>query len=159
MKRLISGGIPGGVTVSAPRDAGDGLWQHEQSYKLTVRTDGIALEAKSRQGVFYGAQTLAQLIGNGRAVPTVEIRDWPAIPRRLVMIATDQGGFQIIDIEYWQRVIRELAAVKINAVMPYFDAGTYKYRKYPFLGRKGDDGFTVEKGKLLSAYAAEHFVE
>ena len=149
----------GGITVAKPRDPADGLWQHGQAYLLTVQSSGISIEAADSTGAFYAAQTLAQLIQNNPAIPALMIRDWPAIKTRLAMIATDQGGFQVIDVDYWKRIIRELAALKLNAVMPYFDGGTYKYRKYPFLGTKGDDGFTLEKAKLLSDYASKHFVQ
>jgi len=74
-------------------------------------------------------------------------------------VAVSQGAFQVIDVDYWKRMIRELAAVKINAIMPYFEGGTFYYEKYPFLGLKGRDGFTIEKGRVLSEYARRHFVE
>jgi hypothetical protein len=156
---LSLGAGAGGITVAKPRDPADRLWQHDQAYLLTVKSSGISIEATDNTGAFYAAQTLAQLIQNNPAIPALVIRDWPAIKTRLAMIATDQGGFQVIDVEYWKRIIRELAALKLNAVMPYFDGGTYKYRKYPFLGAKGDDGFTLEKAKLLSDYASKHFVQ
>lgn len=149
----------GGITVGGPRDPSDRLWKHEQAYQLIVQPEGVVIEACDNTGIFYAAQTLAQLIQSNPTLPALTIRDWPAIKTRLAMIATDQGGFQVIDIDYWQRIIRELAAIKFNAIMPYFDGGTYKYRKYPFLGTKGDDGFTLEKAKLLSEYAAKHFIE
>ena len=149
----------GSITVAKPHDPADGLWKHDQAYLLTVHSSGIAIEAANSTGTFYAAQTLAQLIQSNPAIPALVIRDWPAIKTRLAMIATDQGGFQVIDIDYWKRIIRELAALKLNALMPYFDGGTYKYRKYPFLGTKGDSGFTLEKAKLLSDYASKHFVQ
>lgn len=149
----------GGITVNKPINSSDELWKHDQAYQLTVKKSGILIEAKDNRSIFYAAQTLAQLIQHNPKIPAMVIRDWPAIPTRLVMIATDQGGFQVIDIEYWKRIIRELASCKMNAVMPYFDCGTYKYKKYPFLGSKGDDGFTMEKAKILSKYADAHFVQ
>ncbi|MBU0610744.1 MAG: family 20 glycosylhydrolase, partial [Armatimonadetes bacterium] len=94
--------------------------------------------------------------GKGNGMPCCEITDWPDIPKRLVMIAIDQGAFQVVDVEYWKRVIRELAAVKINYVMPYFEGAGFFYEKYPFLALKGRNGFTIEKGKLLSEYAMQH---
>ena len=158
---ILSGQTRGqlSISISAPTNPSDELWKHDQAYQLTVKSSGISIEAKDNRSIFYAAQTLAQLIRRDRQIPSMVIRDWPAIPTRLVMIATDQGGFQVIDMEYWKRIIRELAAYKINAVMPYFDCGTYKYKKYPFLGAKGDDGFTMEKAKILSEYAAAHFVQ
>lgn len=148
----------GGITVGKPSDPTDTLWKNGQAYLLRVRPAGVAIEAANRDGARYAAHTLAQLIRIAPSVPALTIRDWPAIPTRLAMIATDQGGFQVIDPEYWKRLIRELASYKINAIMPYFDGGTYKYRKYPFLGNKGEDGFTLEKARMLSEYAERHGV-
>ena len=149
----------GGVTVSKPRQPSDALWTHDQAYQLTITAKVVTIEAKTSRAAFYAATTLSQIIKHNKVIPPLIIRDWPAIPNRLVMIATDQGGFQVIDIDYWKRIIRELSALKISAVMPYFDAGTFKYRKHPYLSTKGDDGFTVEKAKLLSEYAKQHFIE
>lgn len=140
-------------------------WKNNQGYELTVTPKQVELAAETPAGFFYGAQTLCQLAGRQPAtatsvtLPQCQITDWPDIPSRLVMIATDQGGHQIIDVDYWKRLIRELAAAKINYVMPYFEGGTFYYEKYPFLGLKGRDGFTIEKGQLLSQYAKEHFIK
>jgi len=149
---------PGGITVSKPSDPADALWKNDQAYLLRVLPAGVTIEAAGRDGARYAAQTLVQLLRIAPSVPALTIRDWPAIRTRLAMIATDQGGFQVIDPEYWKRLIRELASYKINAIMPYFDGGTYKYRKYPFLGNKGDDGFTLEKARMLSEYAEQRGV-
>ncbi len=129
-----------------------------QGYSLDVSKERIRIEAVSARGFFYAAQTLAQLVRPDRTTPCVRIRDWPAIPERLVMVAVSQGGFQVIDIPYWKRMIRELAAVKITMIMPYFEGGTFYYQKYPFLAAKGRDGFTIQKGRILSAYARKHFI-
>ncbi len=147
------------IVLTLPPAEPKAQWKSAQGYRLIVNTGGVRVEALARPGFFYAAQTLAQLAGPGGRVPGVEIRDWPAIPNRLVMIAVSQGGFQVIDVAYWKRLIRELAAVKINAIMPYFEGGTFDYTKYPFLCRKGEGGFTVEKGRILSEYAWEHGIE
>ncbi|NOZ22924.1 MAG: family 20 glycosylhydrolase [Planctomycetes bacterium] len=149
----------GGITLRSAADPNVALWRKKQSYALAIQPDGIHIEAASPAGFFYAAQTLSQIARDRKSLPYLEIRDWPAIENRLVMVAVSQGAFQVIDLDYWKRMIRELAAVKINAIMPYFEGGTFYYEKYPFLGRKGRDGFTIEKGKILSEYAREHFIE
>lgn len=130
-----------------------------EGYHLEVTRRGIGIEARDRAGFIAAAHTLAQLARDRHAVPCGEITDWPAIENRVVMIAVSQGGFHVIDVDYWKRVLRELAAVKINMVMPYFEGGTYYYEKYPFMGIKGRDGFTGDKGRELSRYAWEHGIE
>ena len=148
-----------GIALRGPSRLDDEVWKSKQGYTLTIRSDGICIEAASPAGFFYAAQTLAQIARGRKSLPCLEIRDWPGIANRLVMVATSQGAFQVIDVDYWKRMIRELAAVKINAIMPYFEGGTFYYEKYPFLGRRGRNGFTIEKGKILSDYAKQHFVE
>ena len=130
-----------------------------EGYRLVVTPRGIRIQAQTRAGFLCAAQTLGQLARSARTIPAMEITDWPAIENRLVMIAVSQGGFQVIDLDYWKRIIRELANVKINIIMPYFEGGTYYYEKYPFLGVKGRDGFTGDKARLLSEYGYAHGVE
>jgi hypothetical protein len=131
----------------------------KQAYTLRADRSGVVIEAAAAEGFFYGAQTLCQLAAGDKVCPAARITDWPAIENRLAMVAVSQGAFQVIDVEYWKRMIRELAAVKMNIIMPYFEGGTMYYEKYPFLGLKGRDGFTIEKGRVLSDYGREHFVE
>jgi hypothetical protein len=130
-----------------------------QAYRLEVGSQGIVLEARSPQGFFYAAQTLSDLVATGGSVPCIQVADAPAIENRLVMIAIDQGGFQRVDVDYWKRIIRELAAVKITHVMPYFEGAGFLYEKYPFMTAKGSEGFTKEKACLLSEYGHGRFVE
>ena len=130
-----------------------------EGYRLVATPAEVLIEAETRAGFLCAAQTLAQLAPRGARLPAVEIVDWPAIENRLVMIALSQGGWRVIDMDYWKRMIRELAAVKINLVMPYMDGGTFDYRKYPFLCRKGEGGLTVDKARQLSEYAQAHGIE
>ena len=148
-----------GIVLAAPDASSAARWPGDQAYRLIVRRDSVRIEATSPRGFFYAAETLCQLAGENLRVRAAEIEDWPAIPNRLVMVAVSQGGFQVIDVEYWKRMIRQLAAAKINVLMPYFEGGTFYYEKYPFLGLKGRDGFTAEKARLLSEYARQRFIE
>jgi len=134
-------------------------FQGDQGYRIEVGDNWVEIRAKTSVGFFYGAQTLAQLATPELQVRRCHINDWPDIEHRLAMIAVSQGAFQVIDVDYWKRVIRELSAVKLNIIMPYFEGGTFYYEKYPFLGIKGRDGFTIDKGKELSRYAEEHFMQ
>lgn len=154
------GGRPG----IALRQVESGPWPQPKTrpaegYCLTVGAGGVRIEAQTRAGFLAAAWTLAQLARDRIEVPEVEVVDWPAIENRLVMIAVSQGGFQVIDVEYWKRIIGELAAVKINMIMPYFETGTFDYKKYPLLNVKGSDAFTAEKARLLSDYARARGVE
>lgn len=156
---VLKVGSGGTIRLRVPPSRGKIPWQGDQGYQLEVGESGAVLTASTPEGFFYAAQTLCQLAINPAKVPACRIVDWPDIPQRLVMIAVSQGGFQVIDPEYWKRLVRELAAVKINYIMPYDEGGSFTYESAPFLGVKGQDGFTLEKSRLLSAYAKEHFIE
>ncbi|MBM3500855.1 MAG: hypothetical protein FJX74_19525, partial [Armatimonadetes bacterium] len=133
--------------------------QGEQAYTLTVAEGRVEIGARAPVGVFYATQTLCQLADPQGNLPPVRLADWPAIENRLVMIAVCQGAFQVIDVEYWKRIIRELSAVKVTHIQVYFEGATFTSERYPFLGLKGPDGLTLEKGKTLSEYAKAHFIE
>ena len=54
----------------------------EEGYVLQVSRDGIVVTGNTSTGVFYGVQTLKQLIRANREgcnIPCVRIRDWPGL--------------------------------------------------------------------------------
>src|SRR5690606_15464223 len=73
------------ICLSAVADA----VRHPQGYELTIVDGRVDLVANSPIGVFYGVQTLIQLLeqqGDGRQLPTLRCRDWPDLPNRGVML-------------------------------------------------------------------------
>ncbi|MCK5845460.1 MAG: hypothetical protein KAG97_12175, partial [Victivallales bacterium] len=52
------------------------------AYVLRVTVDGVAIDASSRAGLWYGLQTLAQMTRDTDTIPVCEIRDHAAIRRR-----------------------------------------------------------------------------
>jgi hypothetical protein len=68
--------------------------ESREAYDLTVTDQGIRIHARSSAGIFYGVQTLRQLVeGEGaRAVlPIVEIHDWPSLAYRGTMVDISHG--------------------------------------------------------------------
>ena len=60
-----------------------GVPEHGDGYTLTVAKDGITVASRTAAGVFYGAQTLRNLIRNA-ATPSLKccrITDWPDFER------------------------------------------------------------------------------
>jgi hypothetical protein len=61
---------------------------------LKLRPDGGEIQAASSAGLFYGVQTLCQLIEGAAAeaaLPQVEIRDWPSMAYRGTMVDISHG--------------------------------------------------------------------
>jgi len=49
-----------------------------EAYSILVNSQGARIEARSSAGLFYGIQTLCQLVEANSVLPAVEIEDWPA---------------------------------------------------------------------------------
>jgi N-acetyl-beta-hexosaminidase len=83
---------------------------------------GLVVTAETSAGIFYGAQTVKQLIrGSGKDTVLLEptLRDWPAMPHR--GISDDWSRGPLPNMEFLKREIRTLAAYKINIFSPYFE--------------------------------------
>ena len=57
---------------------------HDQGYRLSVTESGIEIAAHKPVGLFYGMQTLRNLLRNAEKpeLPRLAIRDWPDFDRR-----------------------------------------------------------------------------
>lgn len=66
-----------------------------ESYRLTVDARGVEITGRSSAAVFYGVQTLLQLVngaGNAATFPEVTIQDWPSLPYRATLIDVGSEG-------------------------------------------------------------------
>jgi hexosaminidase len=81
-----------------------------EGYSLEVGAE-VAIEARTAAGVFYGAQTVLQLLRQGRSIPAGRGRDWPRYPERGLMI---DAGRRYYSPGWIRRELRELAYLKLN---------------------------------------------
>jgi len=83
---------------------------HEEGYRLSVKTSGIVITANKPAGLFYGAQTLWQLLpqeiesrtaihGVKWQAPVVEIRDYPRFAWRGLMFDVSRHFFTLKEVE------------------------------------------------------------
>jgi len=131
---------------------------HDEGYILMPDgKGGLAVIAESSVGLFYGAQTVKQLIrGSGEdtvlLVPT--IRDWPAMAHR--GISDDWSRGPLPNMEFLKREIRTLAAYKVNTFSPYFEH-TFAYDSSPVAAVPGG-AMTADEARELVAYAAQYHI-
>lgn len=117
------------------------------SYRLGVTPDGIEIRAAGREGLFYGCQTLRQLLfqpGAGKTtstgtvcVPCVAIEDFPRFEWRGLMLDCSRT-FQSLD--YLKKTIDRMAFYKMNVLHLHLtdDQGwRLEIERYPALTRKG----------------------
>ncbi len=131
---------------------------HDEGYAIVPSANaGLTIIAETDAGLFYGAQTVKQLIrGSGKDavlyVPT--IRDWPAMPHRGV--SDDWSRGPLPNMEFLKREIRTLAAYKYNIFSPYFEH-TFAYASTPVAAFPGG-AVTPAEGKELVEYATKYHI-
>jgi hexosaminidase len=116
----------------------------QDGYHLSINNNGIQIISSNERGVFYGLQTLSQIITGAKdnALPFVEIKDEPRYKYRGLMLDV---GRHFFPMEFIKAYIDVMAAYKLN----YFhwhlteDQGwRIEIKKYPKLasiasGRNG----------------------
>ncbi|MCK5835053.1 MAG: family 20 glycosylhydrolase, partial [Lentisphaeria bacterium] len=113
----------------------------KEGYQLKVTSSKILLTAKTSTGIFYGTQSLLQLlpptiygekaIKTNRQIPAVTITDSPAYSWRGIMLDVSR---YFMDLEYVKHYIDIMAIHKLNMLHLHLidDAGwRIEIKKYP----------------------------
>jgi len=122
-----------------------------EGYIIHTAPSGLTVVGDTAEGVFYGVQTVKQLVaGNGAhaVLHAANIRDWPAMKYR--GLDDDMSRGPITTLEFEKRMIRTIAAYKINLYSPYFEH-TQQYVSNPLMAPPGS--ITAEEAIELVAYA------
>jgi hexosaminidase len=130
---------------------------HDEGYAIVPVPKGIAVIADTPTGVFYGAQTVKQMIlsrGSSAKLQVATIRDWPAMRYR--GLSDDLSRGPLPTLEFQKRQIRTLAAYKLNVYSPYFE-NTLQYPSNPVPGLNGGS-MTPEETRELVAYARSYHI-
>jgi hexosaminidase len=128
-----------------------------EGYLLNTASDTVTIAGQSPAGVFYGVQTLRQLMQseqNRVIIPAVSIKDWPTLRWRGVHDDVSRGP--IPTLKYMKKQIRTLAEYKINLFSIYME-NVFDYRNQPLIAPKGA-AITPEQIAELVTYAKKYFV-
>ncbi len=134
-----------------------------EGYRLRAAGKEISIEASDQRGLFYGAQTLRQLIAGG-SVPSVDIEDSPRFRWRGLLIDL---GRHFFGKEALFKIIDEMAAYKLNRLKLHltdYEGWRLKIDAYPKLTEVGSlvDGMpkylTREDVSEIVRYAAERHI-
>src|SRR5206468_2595509 len=86
----------------------------EQAYKIVLGAKEISITANALPGLFYGVQTLLQLIrpvGRHLWLPQGEIVDWPDLQLREIYW---DDAHHLDHLDVLKRAVRQAAFFKIN---------------------------------------------
>lgn len=128
-----------------------------EGYVLEVNDEGVRIAARDMAGIFYGCQTLEQLMEDSRdfnvLIPAMQITDYPAISYRAVHFDTKH---HLDRMEYYYREIDKLACYKINAVIWELE-DKLRYSRRPEVAAPNAIG--KQEMQVLCRYAKERNVE
>jgi hexosaminidase len=150
-----------------------------EGYHLSVSPAAIVVRANQPAGMFYGIQTLRQLIcADSVTIPAVEIVDRPRFPWRGIMLDV---GRHLFPVKFIKRLIDVMALHKLNVLHWHLteDQGwRIEIKKYPNLTKIGSRRsaspipsdrekldekpyqgyYTQEQIKEIVLYAANRFI-
>jgi hypothetical protein len=128
-----------------------------EGYAIIPDGKGLAVTAASDAGIFYALQTVKQLVtgyGANAVLHTAKIRDWPAMKYR--GLDDDLSRGPVTTLEFEKKLIRTLAAYKINLYSPYFEH-TAAYVSNPLIAPPGG-GISASDAATLVAYAKPYHI-
>ena len=168
--RKSRSGVKGAVMLTRPglnRQADERLKQaglelapdfNPEGYVLLADGQGVIVSANTAAGLFYGVQTLRQLVypsGDGYRVRAVAVRDAPAMRYRWQQDDWSRGP--IPTLEYAKKQVRILSEYKINGYSIYAE-NLYQSKSHPAINPYGGT-ITPEEIAELIDYAARYHVE
>jgi len=131
---------------------------HDEGYVIVPDGQGgLAVIAETAVGIFYGAQTVKQLLrgsGKDEVLLAPVLRDWPAMAHR--GLSDDWSRGPLPNMEFLKREIRTLAAYKLNTFSPYFEH-TFAYASTPVAAFPGGS-ITPAEAKELVEYASKYHI-
>ncbi len=170
---LTDRGVPAGVGLKIVLRR---LAEHpDESFTEEMRAEGytiryaaktLTLTGATSAGLFYAAQTAKQLITrwplqpacagvcDGFVLHAAAVHDWPAMRYRGLHDDLSRGP--VDTLEFQKKLIRTLAAYKINVYSPYFE-NTQQYTQNP-MPAPPEGSISAEDASELTAYAARYHI-
>ena len=130
---------------------------HDEGYAIVTEGKTMYDIAASAAGIYYGAQTINQLIvGRGRTATLqgATIRDWPAMKYR--GLSDDLSRGPISTLAFQKHQVRVLSEYKMNVYSPYFEV-SLAYEKSPLAAPPGGAMTRADVEDLVD-YARQYHV-
>ena len=127
-----------------------------ENYRLTAAPSEIRISAKTETGLFYGIQTLRQLIRTeGSEIPVLEIDDSPDYPVRGFYHDCTRGKIPALETLFG--LADKLAYYKLNQLQLYIEH-TFAFARHSDMW-SGADPLTAEEIIRLDHYCRERHIE
>jgi hexosaminidase len=145
----------GSVAIGSATDTNKRALE-EQAYRLELGNRGIRITANAPTGLFYGAETLVQLVKevNGKYwLPEATITDWPDLEQRNIYW---DDSHHLERMEVLKRTLRQAAFYKINGFVIKLD-GHFEFKSAPAVVEPY--ALTPEQLQELTDYGLKYHVQ
>lgn len=159
-------GVKPSLELTLSEEAAGGA---EEGYELHIDADGAKLTAKTEAGLFYGVQTLKQLVLQqhaGGVIPAASIKDHPRFSWRGLHLDVSRHFFTADEVK---RLIDVMSKYKLNRFQWHLtdDQGwRLPVPGYPQLTERGamdeaghSKAYTKEDIQSVVSYARERYIE
>jgi hexosaminidase len=156
--RLDDIGGVAGASFSPVKGAGSLKRIGDEGYVISVTPERTVVAAASSAGIYYGVQTLRQVI-DGRparaSFPGMLLTDWPSFRYRGVMLDVSRGKVPTNDTI--KELVELLGVLKINVLQLYVEH-TFAFHRHPVIAH-GSGALTHEDLVKIQQHAKLHHVE
>ncbi len=128
-----------------------------EAYTLKTTARGAEIQGRSSAAIFYGIQTLLQMVegtGAEAVLPAAQIKDWPALAYRGVMIDFSEG--KLLRVSEVERQLDLMARFKANQYYFYSEA-SIEFEGYTVVNPTGR--FSREEVRHLIEYARQRHID
>jgi hypothetical protein len=148
-RTVEAGALPADMESTGP--------DSRESYTLRVTPKGAEIRGRSSAGVFYGVQTLLQMVegaGAEAVLPVAEVKDWPAMAYRGTMIDFSEG--ELLRVSEVERQIDLMARFKANQCYFYTEA-SIEFEGYDVVNPNGR--YSREEVRHVIEYARQRHID
>jgi len=129
----------------------------DEGYIMTISSDRVDIAARNEKGIFYGCQSLEQLLEDAKdykkPVPACKITDYPVLSYRAVHFDVKH---HLDHMNYYYESIDRLARYKINAVVFEFE-DKLRFQRQPLVG--APQSISIDEMAALTRYARDRHIE
>jgi hypothetical protein len=157
LRNLPFADAPGKGVLTLKLSNNNNLPQSAEGYILEIKDQKITISSKGEAGLFYGCQTLHQLMEDSHDqmidIPQCRITDYPGVPYRAIHLDI---RFHLDAGHFYYELIDRLAKIKINSIIIELE-DKLRYKKAPVVGSA--NAISIEEMAAISRYAKERNIE
>ncbi len=134
----------------------NGTPTHPQGYRLVIDESKIHVTARTTDGLFYGAQTLLNMIRNSSKpeLDCLEINDWPDFNRRGYFMTIRNMKSEMLPV--FKKSLDAMASLKLNWLLLSIEEA-FPYEPNPLVSRP--NAFTREEMRDLADFCRARHIE